>query len=58
MRKAIDTVKLTFGLKVHQLRQDMGLSYQQLSDKTGLAVSYLHNIEKGKNIPKQIKLFC
>jgi transcriptional regulator with XRE-family HTH domain len=56
MRKAIDTVKLTFGLKVHQLRQDMGLSYQQLSDKTGLAVSYLHNIEKGKKYPKADKI--
>ena len=56
MRKDIDTVKLTFGLKIHQLRQDMGLSYQQLSDRTGLAISYLHNIEKGKKYPKADKI--
>jgi len=56
MRKEIDTVKLTFGLKVHQLRQDQGLSYQQLSERTGLAISYLHNIEKGKKYPKADKI--
>jgi hypothetical protein len=56
MRKEIDTVKLTLGLKVHQLRQDKCLSYQQLSDRTGLAVSYLHNIEKGKKYPKADKI--
>ncbi|MCG8329397.1 MAG: helix-turn-helix domain-containing protein [Chitinophagales bacterium] len=56
MRTDIDTVKLTFGLKIHQLRQDQELSYQQLSKKTGLAVSYLHNIEKGKKYPKADKI--
>lgn len=56
MRKELDTVKLILGLKVHQLRQDLRLSYQQLSDRTGLAVSYLHNIEKGKKYPKADKL--
>jgi transcriptional regulator with XRE-family HTH domain len=52
----MDTVKLTLGLKIHQLRQDRGLSYQQLSDRTGLAISYLHNIEKGKKYPKADKI--
>jgi len=56
MLKEIDTVKLIFGLKIQQLRRDKGLSYQQLSDLTGLAISYLHNIEKGKKYPKTDKI--
>jgi len=56
MLKEIDTVKLIFGLKVAQLRRDKGLSYQQLSDLTGMAISYLHNIEKGKKYPKADKI--
>lgn len=56
MLKEIDTVKLIFGLKIQQLRRDKGLSYQQLSNLTGLAISYLHNIEKGKKYPKTDKI--
>lgn len=56
MLKEIDTVKLIFGLKIHQLRRDQNLSFQQLSDRTGLAISYLHNIEKGKKYPKADKI--
>ncbi|MEN0003405.1 MAG: XRE family transcriptional regulator [Bacteroidota bacterium] len=51
-------IKLIFGLKIHQLRRDNSLSYQQLSDKTGLAISYLHNIEKGKKYPKADKIIA
>lgn len=58
MLKAIDTVKLIFGLKVQQLRKERQLSYQQLSEKTGLAISYLHNIEKGKKYPKADKIMA
>lgn len=58
MLSDIDTVKLIFGLKVAQLRKDQELSYQQLSDKTGLAISYLHNIEKGKKYPKADKIMA
>ena len=58
MLKTIDTVKLIFGLKVQQLRREQDLSYQQLSDKTGLAISYLHNIEKGKKYPKADKIMA
>ena len=54
--RELDTVKLIFGLKVHYLRQQKGLSYQQLSESTGLAISYLHNIEKGKKYPKADKI--
>lgn len=58
MLKELDTVKLIFGLKVQQLRREQQLSYQQLSDKTGLAISYLHNIEKGKKYPKADKILA
>lgn len=56
MLKEIDTVKLIFGLKIQQLRREKDLSYQQLSELTGLAISYLHNIEKGKKYPKTGKI--
>ncbi len=58
MLNDFDTVKLTFGLKVQQLRREHALSYQQLSERTGLAVSYLHNIEKGKKYPKADKIIA
>lgn len=52
-----DIVKLVFGLKIQHLRREAQLSYQQLSDRTGLALSYLHGIEKGKKYPKADKIF-
>ena len=56
MVKDIDTFKIILGLKIQQLRKDQKLSYQQLSEKTGLAISYLHSIEKGKKYPKADKI--
>lgn len=56
MLKEAAIVKLIFGLKVQHLRQEADLSYQQLSDRTGLAISYLHSIEKGKKYPKSDKI--
>ena len=56
MLKEADIVKLIFGLKVQHLRQEADLSYHQLSDRTGLAISYLHSIEKGKKYPKADKI--
>lgn len=56
MLNEFDTVKLIFGLKIAQLRREQNLSFQQLSDHTGLAISYLHNIEKGKKYPKGDKI--
>ena len=53
-----DLVKLIFGLKVQFLRREQQLSYQQLSERTGLVISYLHNIEKGKKYPKADKIFA
>jgi transcriptional regulator with XRE-family HTH domain len=49
-------LKLIFGLKLKQLRTEKELSLQQLADASGLAVSYLNEIEKGKKYPKAEKI--
>lgn len=51
-----DHLKLVFGLKLKQIRQDRGLSLKEVSAKTGLSVSYLSEIESGKKYPKPEKL--
>jgi hypothetical protein len=48
--------KIIFGLKVHQLRMDKGLSFAVLAERTGMSVSYLNEIEKGKKFPKADKI--
>lgn len=48
--------KIIFGLKVKQLRQELGLSFSDLSKMTGMSLSYLNEIEKGKKFPKQDKV--
>ncbi|MCG3166619.1 MAG: hypothetical protein POELPBGB_02399 [Bacteroidia bacterium] len=49
-------IRLIFGLKLRQLRQDNKLSLVELSEKSGLSVSYLNEIEKGKKYPKAEKI--
>ncbi|MBL7739262.1 MAG: helix-turn-helix domain-containing protein [Chitinophagaceae bacterium] len=51
-----DSVRLIFGLKVKALRQEKGLSYQQLAEKTNMSLSYVHDIETGKKFPKADKI--
>ncbi|NJK84055.1 MAG: helix-turn-helix domain-containing protein, partial [Saprospiraceae bacterium] len=51
-----EIIKLIFGFKVKYLRQQKNFSYQELSDLTGLVVSYLHDIEKGRKYPKVDKI--
>ncbi len=51
-----EIIKLIFGLKIKYLRQQKQYSYQELSNLTGLVVSYLHDIEKGKKYPKVDKI--
>lgn len=51
-----DSVRLILGLKVKALRQEKGLSYQQLAEKTGMSLSYVHDIETGKKFPKADKI--
>ncbi len=51
-------IKIIFGIKVKSLRADQGLSLVELSKRTGIAVSYLSEIESGKKYPKPEKLIC
>lgn len=48
--------RIIFGLKVKQLRQELGLNFSDFSGKTGMSVSYLNEIEKGKKYPKEDKI--
>ena len=48
--------KIIFGLKVRQLRLDQGLSFAELAKTSGVSVSYLNEIEKGKKFPKPNKI--
>ena len=43
--------RIIFGLKVRQFRQEKGWNFEELSRHTGISVSYLNEIEKGKKYP-------
>ncbi|MEQ9305009.1 MAG: helix-turn-helix domain-containing protein, partial [Marinoscillum sp.] len=49
-------LKLIFGLKLKEIRNSKGISYQELREKTGLSLSYLSEIENGKKYPKGDKI--
>ncbi len=49
-------IKLIFGLKLKQIRQDKKLSLSDLSLLSGLSISYLNEIESGKKYPKTDKI--
>jgi len=48
--------RILLGLKVKQHRQSKKLSFAELAKASGLSVSYLNEIEKGKKYPKPDKL--
>jgi len=50
------SLKYLFGLKIRELRLQKNLSFQELSEATGLSISYLSEIEKGKKYPKGDKI--
>lgn len=49
-------IKLIFGLKLRQVRNDRDLSLFGLSKLTGMSKSYLNEIENGKKYPKPDKI--
>ncbi|UYZ59252.1 helix-turn-helix domain-containing protein [Hymenobacter latericus] len=51
-------VRLIFGLKLRQLRQERGLTPAALSQAVDVSVSYLNEIEKGKKYPKADKIMA
>lgn len=48
--------RVLFGVKIKQLRQQLQLSFAELSEKSGMSISYLNEIEKGKKYPKDDKI--
>ncbi len=56
MKITDQNVKIVLGLKVKQLRMEKEMSLVDLAQKSGLSVSYLNEIEKGKKYPKPDKL--
>ncbi|MGB6036902.1 MAG: helix-turn-helix domain-containing protein [Cryomorphaceae bacterium] len=51
-----EQIRMTFGLKLKQTRNNKDLSLFGLAKKTGLSKSYLNEIEKGKKYPKPDKI--
>lgn len=56
MRAKTANERIIFGLKVKQLRQELGLSFAELSKTAGMSLSYINEIEKGKKFPKADKV--
>ncbi|CCH53843.1 transcriptional regulator, XRE family [Fibrisoma limi BUZ 3] len=56
MNLPADHIRLLFGLKLRQLRLDKGVSLSELAQQSGLSVSYLNEIEKGRKYPKADKI--
>jgi len=52
------SLKHILGLKIKDLRTERDISFQELSAATGLSVSYLSEIEKGKKYPKGDKIIA
>lgn len=48
--------KIILGLKIRQLRQEKDISFSDLKAKTGMSLSYLNEIERGKKYPKADKI--
>lgn len=48
--------RIIFGLKVKHLRQQRQLKFSEFAKATGMSVSYLNEIEKGKKFPKEDKV--
>jgi len=57
MQTNTDVLNFILGIKINQLRQEKSYSLKQLSKASGLSLSYISEIEKGKKYPKPDKLF-
>ena len=56
MHLSEEHIRLIFGLKLKQIRTKKQLSLAEVSQLTGISVSYLNEIEKGKKYPKANKI--
>lgn len=51
-----ESLRFILGIKLKQFRHSEQLSLKELAEKTGMSVSYLSEIEKGKKYPKPEKI--
>ena len=51
-----ENLRLLLGIKLKQFRSKKGYSLKELANRTGLSISFLSEIEKGKKYPKPEKL--
>ncbi len=51
-----ENLRFILGLKLKRLRLDKGYSLKTLSERSGLSISYISEIEKGKKYPKPQKI--
>ncbi len=58
MPVSTENLRLILGLKLRNLRLERLLSLKDLADRSGLSISYLSEIEKGKKYPKPDKLLA
>ena len=56
MSVSSDNLRFILGLKLRTLRRERGDSLKSVAERSGLSVSYLSEIEKGKKYPKPDKL--
>ena len=56
MDVSTENLRFILGLKLRRLRQKRGASLKEVSERSGLSVSYLSEIEKGKKYPKPDKI--
>ena len=53
-----ENLRFILGLKLRTLRQEQNASLKEVSERSGLSVSYLSEIEKGKKYPNPDKLLA
>lgn len=51
-----ENLRFILGLKLRTLRQERGASLKDIAEHSGLSISYLSEIEKGKKYPKPDKI--
>lgn len=56
MDASAENLKLLLGIKLKQFRSKKGYSLKELANRSGLSISFLSEIEKGKKYPKPEKL--